>query len=40
MSDTGWMCDHRWNPAFLLPGLLLLDVSGGRPAVPDARGGL
>lgn len=34
------MCHHRWDPPLLLPGLLLLDVSRGGSAVPDARGGL
>lgn len=34
------MCHHCWDPPLLLPGILLLDVSRGGPAVPHARGGL
>lgn len=39
-SDSDWMCHHRGDPSFLLPGVLLLDVSWGGTAVPHACGGL
>lgn len=34
------MCHHCRDPPLLFPGILLLDVSWGGPAVPHARGGL
>lgn len=34
------MCHHCRDPPLLLPGIFLLDVSRGGPAVPHARGGV
>lgn len=39
-SNSDWLRNHRGDPSLLLPGLLLLDVSWGGPAVPHACGSL
>lgn len=39
-SLLDWMCHHCRDPPLLLPGIFLLDVSRGGPAVPHARGGV